>query len=125
MHDALIRIVGASSSLSFHTTIPSALSSSAVVVVVLVVVVLLLVFVLGALVLLPDFGFNAPLTLIAITYFLMHVYSGLIRWRLRYKGLESDGHPLVQKLSRLQWLWKVVPVAAASGLEVSTPHLLT
>ena len=35
----------------------------------------------------------------------------------------SDYKPLVQELTLQQWAWKVFPVAAASGLEVSTAEV--
>lgn len=71
------------------------------------------------------FGFNAPLTLISLTYLIMHLASLSIRARLRRKeavegGGGGDRNPLLQQLSWRQWAWKVFPVAAASGLEVSS-----
>lgn len=56
------------------------------------------------------------------TYFLMHLASTFMRRRWRRRGLlEGEGQLLVQHLTRTQWAWKVLPVAAASGLEVSPP----
>lgn len=65
-----------------------------------------------------DFGFDAPLTLVMITYFIMFIFSSIIRWRLYTRGTGMDGVAPVQELSWSQWLRKVAPVAAASGLEV-------
>lgn len=75
------------------------------------------------LVLSTGMGFDAPLTLISLTYLTMHLVSLSIRTWLRYQGVEEgegggDASHLVQRLSRQQWAWKVFPVAAASGLEV-------
>ena len=65
----------------------------------------------------PDLAFNAPLTMIALTYFLMHVMSLALREGLRYRA-RSEAAPLVRRLSLAEWSLKVLPVAAASGLEV-------
>ncbi|CAM9260288.1 unnamed protein product [Scytosiphon promiscuus] len=75
------------------------------------------------------FGFDAPLTLISLTYLIMHLASLSIRARLRQKEAVDEGRggidrsPLLQQLSWRQWAWKVFPVAAASGLEVGTSTL--
>ncbi|CAM9751274.1 unnamed protein product [Ascophyllum nodosum] len=66
-----------------------------------------------------DLAFNAPLTMIALTYFLMHVMSLALREGLRYRA-RSEAAPLVRRLSLAEWSLKVLPVAAASGLEVGT-----
>ena len=73
-----------------------------------------------ALLLLSGLGFNAPLCLIMLTYFLMHLASSFIRACSRRQGggSEEEKQVLLQTLSRSQWFWKVFPVAAASGLEV-------
>ncbi|CAN0109429.1 unnamed protein product, partial [Hapterophycus canaliculatus] len=73
-------------------------------------------------------GFDAPLTLISLTYLIMHLVSLSIRARLRRKevtGGEAGGDrsPLLQQLSWSQLARKVLPVAAASGLEVGTSTL--
>ncbi|CAN0273630.1 unnamed protein product [Ectocarpus sp. 6 AP-2014] len=78
--------------------------------------------------LMTGMGFNAPLTLISLTYLIMHLVSLSIRTWLRHRGVEEgggggDASHLVQRLSWHQWAWKVFPVAAASGLEVGTSAL--
>ena len=79
-----------------------------------------------------DLGFNAPLALICLTYLIMHLASLSIRWFSARRGgsvdyVDADEvragrfnyKPLLQQLTWNQWVWKVFPVAAASGLEVS------
>ncbi|CAN0496804.1 unnamed protein product, partial [Ectocarpus sp. 12 AP-2014] len=78
--------------------------------------------------LMTGMGFNAPLTLISLTYLIMHLVSLSIRTWLRHRGVEEgdnggNASHLVQRLSWHQWAWKVFPVAAASGLEVGTSAL--
>lgn len=65
-------------------------------------------------------GFNAPLCLVMLTYFIMHLASSLIRQCSRRQGGSPGGEKqvLLQTLTFSQWAWKVFPVAAASGLEV-------
>lgn len=53
-----------------------------------------------------------------VTYLMMFGSSTLLRWRLRRRGAGSDGASLVQDMGWSQWLRRVAPVAAASGLEV-------
>lgn len=65
----------------------------------------------------PGLAFNAPLTMIALTYFMMHFMSTALRARLRYQS-KPEVEPLLRRLSFVEWSWKVLPVAAASGLEV-------
>lgn len=54
----------------------------------------------------------------------MHLFSLSIRALLNRQGVVDEAEAedrvfLVQQLTYRQWAWKVFPVAAASGLEVS------
>eukprot|EP00903_Cladosiphon_okamuranus_P012888 g12035.t1 len=78
--------------------------------------------------LITGLGFHAPLTLICLTYMIMHLASLTLRGVVARLGLVDEARSgganlLVQQLTWHQWAWKVFPVAAASGLEVGTSTL--